>query len=297
MRTLTAVFSLGCLMGSLAPSGFAQERVTFRFTPPMGQVSRYRMENTTWMQNPMMPSGDPSQPTMIMRAWTTQTITAVEGTVRTQRTVTDSMTMDMPGMAAMMPPQARDMMNQQFQNMRGMAVVQRIDERGRTQSVQVEGGNLPPMAREQMNQAGGMGGGFGRGGMPIFPEQGVRVGETWTDSQTISMDGGGMGRGMPGGAGGRGASAGWNITFRLERVENRAGSRVAVVSFNGTMGATGQAPGRQGMGPQSMSGTMSGEFLVDLGRSRLHGMRMEMNAQMGQMGTMRSQMNMELIGT
>jgi hypothetical protein len=252
------------------------------------------MEVQVYLQSPMMPSQDQSQPTQIMRHWFTKSITAVEGDIRTERTVIDSVTLDMPGMAAMLPAQARDMMSQQMGMMRGLTTTTRIDSRGRRLGSEVQGPNLPPQVREQMAQ---LGQGIGQGGGPMFPDRPIRVGESWTDSQTVSMGGGtggGMGRGMGRGMGAGAGSAGWIITFRLERVERQGGSRIAVISMNGSMSAGGQLAGGEGL---SASGSLSGEFRIDLGASRMVGMRMNMDASMGMQGQMRSQSVMELIGT
>ena len=114
----------------------------------------------------------------------------------------------------------------------------------------------------------------------------MRVGETWSDSQAIAMPSGPM------------QLNGWvRLTYRLERLERRAGARVAVISTNGSL-ANSVDPA--GAGPISMTGTMIGETAFDLDAGRLVRVSVTMNARMDspQLGAsvpMRMVMTMALV--
>lgn len=194
----------------------AQDAVVLRMTPPAGQVVHYRTDMQMWSAMmggmPSMAPQDSNTPAMVQTIFTTRTVTAVEGDVRVITTVIDSSTMDMPGM----PPQMRGMMGGQQNMLRGMTSVQRVDSRGRTLSNET---TQQPEALQQlgrMGRGGMMGGGGnmgGRGQSYALPEGPVRVGETWTVTDSTQL---------PGGPG-RQATAPVQMTYRLERIERQGG--------------------------------------------------------------------------
>ena len=109
---------------------------------------------------------------------------------------------------------------------------------------------------------GMMGGGNNRGPSPfILPPQPVRPGDTWTDSMTT---GGGDNADQP--------TMSVQGTFKLDRVDNRGGSRIAVITWSGTM--TTSTP----RGPQVMN--VIGEIAIDLTGHRLSSMDMNMSGTM-----------------
>lgn len=263
MRRL-GVLSLVCVAGTgMAPrQATAQDAIVLRMDPPAGQVVHYRTDMQMFMPigMPGMPAPDSTTPTMVQTMYTTKTVTSVEGDVRVITTVVDSNTMDMPGIAAQMG----GVMPQNV--LQGMTTVQRWDSRGRLLSSEVT--QAPPMMQQlmgggRMGGRGGMMGGMGGGGAGargqsyFLPESPVRVGDTWTLTDSTQV---------PGGPGSGQMSAPVQITYRLERIDQQGGSRVAVISMNGTLGG----PGR---------GTMSGEFAVDLDAKRMIRMNTEIVAQ------------------
>jgi len=76
------------------------------------------------------------------------------------------------------------------------------------------------------------------------------------------------GRGPPGEAMAR-------VTYRLERIESRGASQLAIISVNGTIGL-GTAGQPEAI---AVSGSTTGEFVVDVSAGRLARMTTEVNAQ------------------
>jgi len=242
---------------ALAPAARAQDAVMLRLDPPVGQVSRYRMEIQSWIRGRML-QADTSLPTFVQIIHVTQTVGSVEGDVRVITTVIDSSRMDAPGMGGMgqLGQMAGDML-------RGQTTTTRVDARGRVLSVEVAPNpNLPPMLAGRM---GGATRGLGRRGEMSLPMRLVHVGESWTDSLNTELGGG---RGAP-------SEAMTSVTYRLERIERQGASQLAVISWNGTMSST---PADQASGT-TVSGSMSGEFVVDVSAGRLARMTTEANGQ------------------
>lgn len=294
-----------CLtLTTLAGTAVAQETVTLRFAPPQGQVTKYLNEMQMWAQNPMMQMADTTVPMMVQRMWMTKTVTAAEGEVRTVQSVTDSVTQEMPAIRAMMEARGMGGMagamggGNQFANMmRGMVLTQRIAPNGKVISTETQ---APNMSAQMQETVGKQQGGVGRGGI-IFPAGAIRVGDTWSDSQSVvQQQGGPAAGGGRGGRGGRGGDGGeamntvWRMTFRLDRIESRGGMRVAMISMNGSISAAGDA--QAGMGG-SVSGTITGQLEADVGSSRLLSSVVDMNMTMGQMGPMRMHMTSTLQGS
>jgi len=262
---------------ALAPAARAQDAVMLRLDPPVGQVSRYRMEIQSWIRGRML-QADTSLPTFVQIIHVTQTVGSVEGDVRVITTVIDSSRMDAPGMGGMgqLGQMAGDML-------RGQTTTTRVDARGRVLSVEVEPNpNLPPMLAGRM---GGATRGLGRRGEMSLPMRLVHVGESWTDSLNTELGGG---RGAPGEAMAR-------VTYRLERIEGRGASQLAVISVNGTIGMATAVQSEA----IAVSGSTTGEFVVDVRARRLARMTTEVNAQVespagGQM-PVRTRMMMTLL--
>lgn len=253
--TLLALAACARHSGSApAPAPASGGPVLLRIAPPQGQVSHYRAEMQMFMHLPAMPAMDSTTPFMTQQIDLTQTVTALEGEVRVLRMVTDSLHTDMPALAGMIPTPPVD-------ELRGMTITMRMDPRGHVLSTEVSGGNLPPEIARQLSNVSSLGGRW-----PKFPEGPVRVGETWSDSQAISMPAGPA------------QVSGWmRITYRLERLEQNGAARIAVLSANGTLANSG---GAGGAGRFAMTGTMTAENVMDLDAGRLVRMGFTMNAQM-----------------
>jgi len=74
-----------------------------RLDPPVGQVSRYRMEIQSWVRGRML-QADTSLPTLVQIMHITQTVDSLEADARFITTVIDSSRMDAPGMGGMGQP-------------------------------------------------------------------------------------------------------------------------------------------------------------------------------------------------
>ena len=172
----------------------------------------------------------------------------------------------MPQMAQMAGPQVVSVMT-------GSSTVSKMDASGQIYSLEATPG--PGGAAMGMGPQGGrggrggpgggmMGGGMGNRPMYAFPSRPVRVGESWTNSDTINVEG---------------IMTTSVSTYRLERVENQGGARIAIVSMSGTQAVTTPA------GPMNL--TSAGELQLDLSASRLHNFTMTTsgvmsNPQMGE---------------
>lgn len=262
---------------ALAPAARAQDAIMLRLDPPVGQVSRYRMEIQSWVRGRML-QADTSLPTLVHIIYETQTVGSADGDVRVITMVIDSSRMDAPGMGGLgqLGQNVGDML-------RGATTTTRVDARGRVLSVEVAPNpNLPPMLAGQI---GGATRSLGRRHGVSLPMQLVHAGESWTDSLNTELGGG---RGAP-------SEAMTSVTYRLERIERQGASQLAVISWNGTMSSTlaDQASGT------TVSGSMSGEFVVDVSAGRLARMTTEANGQVesqagGQM-PIRTRMMMTLL--
>lgn len=247
-----AVFSKAVLLSACWAARAPAQEVLLRFTPPVGSVVRYRTVTQTWTAGV---SRDTTVPTTQLTMYTTRTVTGMDGTARVVTTVVDSTKNEMPGMGAMgafAARMARDMM-------RGMTITQKIDERGRILSSEV----TPPQGM-QAQAAQSSARNTGRVG-PSLPERAVHPGDTWTDTMVSSS------------TAGRGQQVETTIllTLKLERVEAQAGTRVALISMNGTVqvdSAGGAA--RRGI----TSGTMTGEVTVALDTGRVTRTASDFNA-------------------
>jgi hypothetical protein len=283
----------------------AQETVTLRMAPPAGQVNRYRTVIETFVSPAPRPGVDTAQPMLRNTMYQTRTVQAAMGENRTIVEVIDSMQSESPAMAAMGsggpgggmgggPGGGRGMGGQMAEMMRGLTTTMQMDSRGRVVSFEVSGGNFPPQFADRMRSAQRPNSGFS---LPAGP---VRVGESWTDTSTMTV-GGGRGPGQP---------AAQRTTFRLERIENRAGARVAVISVTGTLtpaAPAGPPPaagsGGPGGGPGGMRGATSplsggavtGEVQYDLTNQRSLTSDLLVTATMGEM-TARTRITTALLG-
>jgi len=245
------------VVGLAVAAPLSAQEVLLRMKPPQGQVTRYLMGVETYMKGGPMAQmmTDTTAPFMRMTAWMTNTVTVAAGDEFTLNQVMDSVRIASPAM-----PQMEQMMGQATDMMKGTATVSRMTSRGRMTAVQVI---LPPALKSMMaGQAGAMdlGGGANSNNMSSFvllPERPVRVGASWRDSMTVSLDS----------AGAAGATATFAATFTLKRMEGR----VAVIGVDGTFRLAG------GPLPGGASFTLTGETKLDVDAGRATAMAVEMN--------------------
>ena len=259
-------------LSALAMAGAAaraQEPVLLRISGTPGQANKYQMVNEMYVLGGQMAMMAPDTTVPFTRTtiYSTRTLLGSAGDTLTFQEVIDSAKMESPAM-----PQMGAMMGAQIQMMKGQTTTTKMSNRGRVYSSDVSGGMAAmggpgggpgmggPGGRPGMGgpgrRPGGMGGGNRGGRSPLLlPEQPVRPGDTWSDSMNIDASGDQPAQSIRG-------------TFKLERVDNRGGARVAVISWNGVMTTT--TP----MGQQVMNATS--ELDLDLTASRLASMTMTM---------------------
>jgi len=253
-----------------------QQSVLLRINATQGQVTRYQTVVETFMQGGPAAAmgGDTSQPFQRMTMFNTRTLTSVVADTLVFAEVIDSARMEMPSM-----PQAAAFMGGIAQQMRGMTTTTKMDRRARIFDTEVTGGPMAGMGggpgggRRGGAMGGGGGGNQGKNMVFVLPAGPVRPGDTWSDSMVIEGD-----QGQPGTA--------FRATFRLERMEGR----VAVIAINGSMDMPMQG--------SVTTMTTTGEFRLDLDRSRLSSMTMTMSgAAQTQMGEvpMRIQMTTQAL--
>jgi hypothetical protein len=246
-RTLFAA----SLLTLVAAAARAQEPILLRISGEAGQFNRYQTVVETFIrggQMAAMMSPDTTLPFSRMKMFSTRTLMGTSGDTLNFQEVVDSASMETPAM-----PQMAPMMAGAAAQLRGRTTATRMDSRGRVFSTEVTGG-------EAMGGPGGRGGamGGGRGGPTpfILPAQPVRPGDTWSDSTTVA----GNGADQP--------TVTVQGNFKLDRVDQHPGSRVAVITWAGTMTIT--TP----QGSQVMN--VVGETDVDMTARRLAAMNMTM---------------------
>jgi hypothetical protein len=219
MKMRSAVLGAGLLVCSAVQA--QAQAVQLRFSPPVGQVTRYRTVNRMWM------TGDTSGAALTSTMYSTSTIASMDGPNYVVRTVMDSTVTVMPGGMAGM---GGDMT-------RGMTIVQHMDPRGRVLSSEVTPPpSLPPMMADAMRRGGGSN---DAKGLTVMPAGAISPGYTWTDSLVTAAGGG---RGRP-------AATVFTVTYRFERVAREGGTRLAIISMHGTQrgGLSGTVTGDIGL--------------------------------------------------
>jgi hypothetical protein len=236
-RSLLLALSVG---GLAALETRAQDPVALRLAPPVGQVSQYEVETQMWTHTPQVTAADSATPTGRWIVTVTQVVARVEGDARELRLTYDLARIDTPG-APGKPEQMANMMA-------GLASTVRMDTRGRVLSWEVNGGNVPPELQQvisQMSKSAQM-------QLPSLPEGAVAVGESWADSQSVTVP---MGPGQ--------VNTMTRLTNRLDRVEREGGAVYAVISGNGTLTMD------SGEAPVAMTGSIVNEVVLDLSAGRL----------------------------
>jgi len=209
MNKRPVILSLA-LVAAAATSAHAQA-IQLRFTPQVGQVTRYRMWSRIWQ------AGDTTAaPSMQMSTYQTQTVTGMDGANYVVKNVTDSTVMAGGGGGGRGAGGMGDMM-------RGMTVTTTMDPRGHVISTQVTPPpGLPPFVANMMTRNGA---GNDNPRNRVWPEGSISPGATWTDSMTLST---GQGRNRQ--------QVVVTVTYKYERMDHEGGNRIAVISMNGSNG-------------------------------------------------------------
>ncbi len=210
MNSRFAVLGIGLLLAGAAQ--VHAQAIQLRFTPPVGQVTHYRMVNRTWT------SADTSgTPTVQASMYQTQTVLAMDGPNYVVKTTFDSTVV--AGGGAGRPGPGGDMM-------RGMAVTVHQDSRGNIISREVTPPpGLPPFIANMMTKNSGSTNGANT---RVWPDAAISPGYTWTDSIPMSIP---AGHGRP-------KQLMCRLTWKFERVDHEAGARVAIFSVAGNEGCT-----------------------------------------------------------
>jgi len=207
MKIRSAALAAGLLAGAVLQAH--AQAVQLRFSPPVGQVTHYRMTTRTWSS-----SDTTGTPVAQVATYQTQTVMGMDSGAYTVKTVMDSTVMNGGGGRGGDP-------------MRGMAFIMRMDPRGHVLSTQV----TPPPGMPSF-----LGNMLTKNAHPsdthrVWPEGTINPGDTWTDSMTMST-----------GNGRRAQPVVFRVTYKYERLEHQGADRVVVISMNGnptgTEGAT-----------------------------------------------------------
>jgi hypothetical protein len=255
MKSRIAVLGAGLVLAAAAQAH--AQAVQLRFIPSVGQVAHYRTATQIWA------SGDTTAAPMLSTLYSTRAVTGMDGANYILKTVMDSTVTSMPSGGGR-PGMGGDMM-------RGMIVTQHLDPRGRVLSSEITPPpGLPPFVANMMTRNSGS---TNNRNTAVWPEGPVSPGYTWTDTMSQSA------------SAGRGKQVQFTfiMTYKFERIEHQGGSRVAIISMNGT------AQGGQ-------TGTYTGEIAMDLDAGRMSHMATNMTMQTQEGGSpMRMKMTMEAL--
>jgi hypothetical protein len=243
-------------LGLAASAASAQQPpVLLRFNGTVNRTVRYRTEVDAWVRSPLLPAGDTAMPTMHILLWSVRTTDRPDSSGRIvfiDRT--DSSHYDMPAIRAAMPEMATS-----GDLMRGMRTETRLDERGRGLTTRVlETPNMPQDLPVLVKGIQGLAVTTIRLGLFSLPDRPVEPGDTWNDSLRYDQQGAaGLQQTLVTAAG-----VGY-ATYRLERIETRAGQRVAVITSVAQINAGAQEPGQAASLQVSATATM--DFNIDTG--------------------------------
>ncbi len=217
------------------------QTVSLRLEPEQGMVSRYRADVKFWVVSAMLPQADPSQPIVSQSGVLTQTVTEVSGDLATIRTVLDSSRFSLPPGLGMAAP-----------NLTGLTLFLTVDSRGRVVDSRLDDATVPPTAAGFKDQVGQMLEGLSLN----FPVEPLAVGESWTSSVNETV------------AGPVGPMVSSNEA-RYTLISVNA-ERIAVIGVAGTVSQRSDTEsGAPVMVALDISGTLTGEFVVDLDSGRL----------------------------
>ena len=214
----------------------AQEPVLLRFSQAVNQTTRFRTEIDGWVRSPLLPAGDTALPTMHITLFSTRTTIAPDSQGRLAFVeLTDSSRYDMPAVRAYQPAMATS-----GDLMRGMRTQTTMDAAGRGLVTRVlETPNMPQDLPVLVKGIQSLAVTSIRLAMFSLPETPARPGDTWSDSLRYDQAGAAGLQQTLISAGGVGVS-----NYRFERVETRAGRRIAVISATARINAGAQEPGQ-----------------------------------------------------
>jgi len=220
---------LAALLSAHPLISLSAQTVLLRLAPPQGQVTRYQADLDAWLITPLLPASDTAQPTVHVTSFLTRIVTSRDSQRLEFTEHTDSSRLDFPAMRSFMAQGG------QGDVLRGMRTVTRMDSRGRqVATMVVEAPNLPAGMPTLIRGVHGLVIAVARLATVGLPEHPVSPGDTWTDSLSFDM-GNTPGMDM---MSVQGAGSGL-ATIRFERIEQRHGARIAVLTAvaNATAGA------------------------------------------------------------
>ena len=248
------------VLGLSASAAQAQQQqppppVLLRFNAAVNRTVRYHTEVDAWVRSPLLPAADTALPTMHIDLWSVRTTDQPDSAGRIvfiDRT--DSSRYDMPAVRATMPAMATS-----GDLMRGMRTMTSLDARGRGVSTRVlETPNMPQDLPVLVKGIQGLAVTTIRLGLFSLPDRPVEPGDTWNDSLHYDQAGAtGLQQTLVT-AGGVGYA-----TYRLERLETRAGVHIAVITAVSQITAGAQEPGQAATLQVSATATM--DFNTDTG--------------------------------
>lgn len=223
-----------------APAVTASEAALLRLHRQAGEARRFQvvMDGYVHLGPGEPPSGDSARPTMHMIQFVTESVMAVSGDTFTIAIISDSSRMAMLGFNP-----ARASLDTLVPH--GLTMTMRMDSRGRVIAVQLESRVLAEgrMATLRTFLPGADSSGASNFRTAIhFPDLPARVGDVWADTAACPPAL-------------RGCQGGVVATYRLGRVEQSGGRRVAVISSETDMPATAvEAPIEISIGPARVVG-------------------------------------------
>ncbi len=238
-----------CLLGLAAlPARAQQAPVQLRFSTASGRSLRYRTDVDAWLRSPMIPAIDTVQPTVKITVFSRRTFTGTDSTGRLSfAEFTDSSRVDMPQIRALNPAALPP-----GDFLRGMRSITTMDVRGRNVSTRViDTPNMPQDLAPIAHGAEGLATTTLRMAILALPGAPVRPGDSWTDS--LRYDEGGA-AGLQNSLVTVGGTS--RATFRLERIETRGSTRIAVITTIASISAGAAQPGAAAALTISASGHM-----------------------------------------
>ncbi len=245
-----------------------------RYTNAAGRSLRYHTEIEAWLKSPIIPAIDTLQATVtvsLYARWTFSTNDST-GTLSFAEFV-DSSHVDLPQLRALNPGSVPH-----GDELRGMRAITRMDTRGRNVTSRViDAPNLVGDLSQISRGAEGLAIISLRMAVLALPAAPVRPGESWTDSLRYDEAGAVDIQSSLATVGGRGLA-----TFRLERIETRGSSQVAVISTVATINAGASQPGAAAALTISANGRMD----FDINQGTLLRSQMDMTGPMMTRGGM-----------
>ena len=228
---------LGVIMATFCASpAVAQQRVTLRMLPPVGQTTHYRLSVKLWVSAQGLPKFESEEPIVTEIMFYTQRVLHREGGLWTVATHVDS---------SIMVSGRRRL---PFDSLRGEVVREVMDSLGGRHSSAV---TTPPDANPTMLTGVSSGGRLGFHGVHL-PVRPVRVAESWVDPNTAAVQ-----------SRGGGALTKAPTTYRLDRLEREGNHRVAVISFTTPISVRGAG------GSYASRGRWKGVARLDIDGGRL----------------------------